>query len=408
MLQSSLFTRTRKQPPKDEVSLNAKFLIRAGFVDKLHAGIYTFLPLGLRVLNRITAIVRREMEALGGQEILMPSLHPKENWETTGRWKTMDDLYKTTDAAGREFALGPTHEEVVVPLMKQFVSSYRDLPLFVYQFQTKFRMELRAKSGLLRGREFLMKDMYSFHADEADLDAYYARVKDAYARIFNEVGIGKQTYPTLAAGGTFSAFSHEFQTVTPAGEDTIYVCRSCGTAVNKEIVGTKPTCGTCGATDMAAETAIEVGNIFPLKTKFSDAFDLRYTDPDGNREPVCMGCYGIGIGRLMGAVAEVFADENGLVWPESVSPFSAHLLSLDTPKEARTAYEALTAKGISVLYDNRDCAAGEKLADADLIGIPYRLIVSKKTGAKIEMKKRTADETNLVSVAECVKIIQKS
>ena len=402
MRQSHLATKTRKEAPADEVANNAKLLIRAGFIDKLGAGVYTYLPLGLRVLKNIENVIRRAMNAAGGQEILMPSLQPKENWEKTGRWNTMDDLYKVKDSSGRENALGPTHEEVVVPLATQLVSSYKDLPLYLYQIQNKFRMELRAKSGLLRGREFMMKDLYSFHATEEDLEAYYEKMKGVYHNIFEAVGLGGMTRLTFASGGSFSKYSHEFQTVTPAGEDTIYLCESCRVAVNKEIIAEQNVCPECGNKELKEERSIEVGNIFNLKTKFSDAFGLTYKDNAGAEQKVLMGCYGIGLGRVMGAVAEVLSDERGLLWPQSIAPFSVHLLSLGKDAEAEVLYEALRAKGIEVLYDDRDVSAGEKFADSDLIGIPLRMVVSKKSleAGGIEVKRRLEKEAEILTKEE--------
>ncbi len=387
MLQSALFTKTKRENPKDEVSKNARLLIRAGFVDKLQAGVYTFLPLGLRVLKKIESIVRGEMECLGGQEIIMPALQPKESWEKTGRWQSMDNLYKLSDSEKREFALGPTHEEVVVPLLKEHALSYKDLPKAVYQFQTKFRMEERPKSGLLRGREFLMKDMYSFHANQMELENFYGKVKEAYLRIFEKCGIGELTYLTLASGGSFSKYSHEFQTLTPAGEDTIYICSRCSLAVNKEIFKEGEVCPGCReAGQWREEKAIEVGNIFDLKTRFSQAFDYTYKDELGNNQPVLMGCYGLGLARLMGTVVEVLADDKGLVWPESIAPFSVHLISLGENERASHFYKKLTGEGVELLYDDRDLSAGEKFAEADLFGIPRRLVVSSKGVAKGEIE----------------------
>lgn len=407
MLLTEIFTRARKEPPKDEVSKNARFLIRAGFIDKLHAGVYSYLPFGLRVIRKIESIIREEMNTIGGQEILMPSLHPKELWQTTGRWDTMDDLYKVKDSSGKEFALGGTHEEVVVPLAKQFVSSYKDLPFSVYQIQNKFRMELRAKSGILRGREFLMKDMYSFHKDEKDLELFYDAVKGAYKKIFQRVGLGDVTHFTFASGGTFSQYSHEFQTVTSAGEDIVHICTKCGTAVNDEIKPEKETCPDCGERSFKTEKAIEVGNIFPLKTKYTDPFSLTFKDQDGTIRPVVMGCYGIGLGRLMGAVAEVWADERGLSWPESISPFDIHLVEIggknpEIKKRALSIYESLEKGGRSVLFDNRNVSAGEKFAEADLIGITKRVVVSEKTieTGLFEVKVRNAPEAKVLSEKE--------
>lgn len=413
MLQSQLLTKTRKEPPADEVSKNAKLLIQAGFIDKLQAGVYTYLPLGFKVLKNIEHIIRDEMVKARGQELLMPSLHPKENWEKTERWNSMDDLYKVKDSSGRENALGPTHEEVVVPLAKQFISSYRDLPLYVFQIQNKFRMELRAKSGVLRGREFLMKDLYSFHKDEEDLKKYYEVMKKAYKSIFERVGLGEVTYLTFASGGSFSKYSHEFQTVTAAGEDTIYLCEKCNVGINKEIAEDQKTCPECGGNKFKKETSIEVGNIFELKTKFSEPFDLTFKNEQGKDELVLMGCYGIGLGRVMGAVVEVLADEKGIVWPKSIAPFAIHLLRLGgneaVKDHADKLYKKLSAHGITVLYDDRDAAPGEKFADADLIGIPYRAVVSEKTikAGKIELKERHGGEVSMLDENELLNILNK-
>jgi prolyl-tRNA synthetase len=349
------------------------------------------------------------MNALGAQELLLPSLHPRESWEHTGRWETVDDLYKLTDTSGRDYALGPTHEEVVTPLAKRDVASYRDLPFALYQFQTKFRMEPRAKSGLLRGREFPMKDCYSFHRDEADLDAYYERATEAYRRIFERLGLGDATVLTYAAGGTFSKYSHEFQTITPAGEDTVYHCERCRVAVNAEIIEENPSCPTCGAARSVLREvrAIEVGNIFKLKTKFSEPFGLTYRDEAGADQPVLMGCYGIGLGRVMGAIVEVHHDGRGLAWPAAVAPYQVHLVRLgEEPAVVAAAdelYRALAASGAAVLYDDRAASAGVKLNDADLIGVPLRVVASQKTAAakRFEYTRRAGGEVRYASgVAE--------
>ncbi len=417
MLQSQLFTKPRKEAPKDEVSKNAQLLVRGGFIDKLQAGVYSYLPLGLRVLKNIEAIIREEMQAVGGQEVLMPTLQPKENWLKTGRWDTLDVLYKVKDASDRENALGPTHEEIVVPLVKQFVNSYKDLPISVYQFQNKFRMELRAKSGILRGREFLMKDMYSFHRDEEDLKQFYEKMKEVYKCVFERVGIGAQTHLTYASGGSFSQFSHEFQTVTPAGEDIVYICGSCGTAINDEIIAVQACCPTCGECKLKSERAIEVGNIFELKSKFSDAFGMQFKDETGANRPVIMGCYGIGLGRVMGAVVEVFGTENAIVWPESVSPYNVHVIALEGKGEGsqavrtvaeRLVYE-LEKKGVTVLHDDRDLRAGEKFADADLLGIPHRVVVSEKLIAQkqFEYHNRQQNQEQMFDEGELIKLLSR-
>ncbi|MEK7093927.1 MAG: aminoacyl--tRNA ligase-related protein [Patescibacteria group bacterium] len=406
MKQSQLFSKTSRNVPKDETSVNAQLLIRAGFVDKLMAGAYSYLPLGYRVLKNIEAIVREEIEKIGGQEILMPALQPKANWETTGRWDTYDTLFRfTSHYSASEYALGPTHEEIISPLAGQSILSYQDLPKYVFQIQTKFRDEKRAKSGLLRGREFLMKDLYSFHADESDLDDYYEKVRQAYVRIYDRLGIGESTYFTFASGGTFAKYSHEFQTVTGAGEDAIYICDKCRIAINKEIIEDQSTCPTCGSKDLNESVATEVGNIFKLKTKYSAPFKLVYKDKNGGEKEVIMGCYGIGISRLMGVIAEMFNDDKGLIWPEAVAPFKAHLLALgDTSGD--DFYRDLQAAGVQVLYDDRAVGAGEKFVDADLIGLPWRIVVSPKLGDQVEIKNRRDTEVRIVSKEEALKILK--
>ena len=412
MKQSQLFTKTKREAPKDEEAINAQLLIRAGFIDKLMAGVYTFLPLGFRVLKKIENIIREEMNKAGGQEILMPSLQPKENWVKTGRWNTYDSLFRFTSYYSKiDYAFGPTHEEVVSPLMKKFIFSYKDLPKYIFQIQNKFRDEKRAKSGLLRGREFFMKDLYSFHQDEADLDKYYEKIKKAYRQIFKRVGLEKLTYLTFASGGTFSKYSHEFQTLTPAGEDVIYICDKCKIAINKEIIAEQNSCPQCGNKNLREDKAVEVGNIFKLKTRYSTPFNLKYKDEKGNEKDVIMGCYGMGLNRLMGAIVETFNDEKGIIWPEAVAPFQIHLLQLSTDNKkliifADKIYNTLQKYNIDILYDDRQNASiGEKFADADLIGIPWRAVISERTGNKIEIKKRNEKNTRLVSEKELVRVI---
>lgn len=405
MKQSELITKTVKSIPKEEVSLNSRLLIQAGFIDKLAAGIYTYLPLGLKALNNISNIIRDEMNKAGGQELLMPALTPKKNWEQTGRWDGFDVLFKLKGAGDKDFALGATHEEVVTPLAKKFILSYKDLPKYVYQIQTKFRNEPRARSGLLRGREFLMKDLYSFHASQEDLEDYYEVMKKSYSRIFERCGLGKETFITLASGGTFSKYSHEYQTVCETGEDNIYLCKECNLGINEEIKEETPKCPECGKEEFTEAKAIEVGNIFQLKSKYSDPFNFRFKDKDDKEHPVIMGCYGIGPSRVMGTIVEVHNDKNGLVWPEEVAPFKFHLINLSkNSAQADKAYEALQKKGIGVLYDDRNQAAGLKLKDADLMGMPYRLVISDKTGAKLELKKRTEDKTGLVALEDIANV----
>ncbi|MFA5188818.1 MAG: aminoacyl--tRNA ligase-related protein [Patescibacteria group bacterium] len=414
MKQSFLFTKTKKEIGEEEKSLNAQLLIRAGFIDKLAAGVYTLLPLGLRVFKKLENIIREEMNNIGGQEIVMPSLHPKDNWEKTGRWSSMDDLYKVKDSSGHEFALGPTHEEVVVPLMKKFINSYKDLPVYIYQFQNKFRMELRSKSGILRGREFVMKDLYSFHLDEKDLDEYYEKAKDAYFKIFQRAGIRAETYLTLASGSSFSKYSHEFQTVTPAGEDTIYICPKCKIAYNKEIIEVITKCETCNLTvkDFKEAKAIETGNIFKLKTKYSLPFDLKVNNSEGQEVIITMGCYGMGLGRLMGTIVEIHHDNKGIIWPQEVAPFALHLLTLGSEKELAKngdkLYNELVKAGFEVLYDDREESAGIKLKDSDLIGIPFRLVLSAKTlqAKSVEIKPRNSDKLEIVKLDKLIKYLK--
>lgn len=414
MRQSKLFTKTLKDFPKDELSLNAQLLIKGGFVQKVSAGVYSFLPLGLRTYNKIAAIIRDEMNAIDGQEILMPALIPKELWDTTGRWEKIDVLFKLGGIDKKEYALGATHEEIVTPLLKKYISSYKELPVAVYQIQTKFRNELRAKAGLIRGREFAMKDLYSFHADEANLDIYYKKATEAYFKIYKRAGLGDLTYLTYASGGVFSKYSHEFQTITDAGEDLIYICEKCRVAINREIIkDQKGQCPECGSKDLKEKKAVEVGNIFKLGTKFSEPFDLSYMDENGDKKMVLMGCYGIGLGRLMGTVVELHNDERGIIWPEEIAPFKAHLIEVsskasEVKNETEKLYKILKDNGVEVLYDDREAGAGQKFADADLIGCPYRIVISEKTLAQgvVEIKKRNESEAKLVKTSELVEMIR--
>lgn len=423
MRQSQLFTKTIREAPRDEKSINAKLLIRGGFIRKLTAGVHTFLPLGLRVQKKLEEIVREEINLVGGQEILMPVLHPKKNWEITHRWQ-YPEMFKLKNRGSKDFSLGWTHEEIITPLAKEFINSYKDLPLYVYQIQDKFRDELRVKSGLLRGVEFVMKDLYSFHRNEKDLDSYYEKVKKAYFKIFKRCGLSGKTYLALASGGTFSKYSHEFQTMTPSGEDEIFLCEKCRLAVNREIIKQeKNQCPKCGNKRLLAKKAIEIGNIFKLKDKFSRAFNLTFVDKDKKEKIVLMGCYGIGLGRLMGAVTEIHNDEKGIIWPKEVAPFLVHLILINPPgsrrgkqeknqkvkRAAEKLYQDLQKEKIEVLYDDRfDKTPGEKFADSDLIGVPLRIVVSERTLVKncAELKKRNEKKTKLVKInklLDCIK-----
>ncbi|MEK7579553.1 MAG: aminoacyl--tRNA ligase-related protein [Patescibacteria group bacterium] len=416
--QSHLFTKTRREAPSDEVSKNAQLLIRAGFIHKEMAGVYDLLPLGLRTLEKINTIIREEMNAIGGQEVFLSALQDKALWEKTDRWSddVVDNWFKTRLKNDAELGLGFTHEEPLTVLMTGHISSYRDLPRAVYQIQTKFRNELRAKSGIMRGREFLMKDLYSFCKNDEEQATFYERAKEAYTKVFDRVGLGDRTYLTFASGGVFSKYSHEFQTVSDAGEDLIYVDEKKGIAINKEVL-TDEVINDLGVTreSLIEKSAIEVGNIFNLGTRFSEALGLTYKTEDGKTAPVVMGSYGIGPTRLMGTIAEVLADEKGLIWPKSVAPFGVHLIEIGGEKaDVREAAEKLSLtlaqKGIDVLHDDRDIRAGEKFADADLIGIPIRIVVSEKTIAtnSCEIKMRTETESQIVSYEEAIDRVHSS
>src|SRR3989338_7368789 len=317
MRQSQLFTKTRKETPSDEVAKNAQLLIRAGYIHKEMAGVYSYLPLGLHVMNKIIGIIREEMNAIGGQELSLTALQDP---------------------------------EPRTRIMKDHVRSCKALPFSTYQFQTKFRSEARAKSGILRTREFLMKDLYSFSRDEKEHEVFYKKAIEAYKKIFARTGIGEKTYLTFASGGSFSKYSHEFQTIADAGEDTIHLCERCSVAVNQEIIADKSDCPECGNKKLVKRTAVEVGNIFPLGTKYSQTFDLSYLDEKGEKKFVFMGSYGIGPGRLMGTIVEFFAHEKGLIWPETVAPFGVHRVAVGgiDAKVKYTAdklYKTLTSKG---------------------------------------------------------------
>ncbi len=410
MRQSHLFTKTRREAPADEVAVNAQLLVRAGYIHKEMAGVYSYLPLGLRTLNRIVEIIREEMNGIGGQEILLSTLQDKELWSRTDRWDDakVDNWFKTAFKSGGETGLGITHEEPLTRIMTEHISSYRDLPVAAYQFQTKFRNEMRAKSGIMRGKEFLMKDLYSFSRNEVEHADFYAKAREAYVRVFERLGLGDLTYVTFASGGIFSEFSEEFQTISPAGEDTIYVNEATGVAVNREVY-TDEALAKLGLDkgSLVEKKAIEVGNIFHLGTRFSESLGLSYVDEDGKRQPVVMGCYGIGPSRVMGVLVETFADEKGIVWPESVAPFPYHLVSLGQPgddvtKIAEELYAEFAQAGVEVLFDDRDLRAGEKFADSDLLGLPYRIVVGKETLASglFEVVSRATGEVVRATRAE--------
>jgi prolyl-tRNA synthetase len=402
---SQLFTKTSKTAPADEVAKNAELLIRAGFIYKEMAGVYAYLPLGKRVLDKIVQIIREEMNAIGGNEISLTALQQKDVWEASGRWddQVMDVWFKTKLASGSELGLAPTHEEPLTKLMKNYISSYKDLPVYPYQFQIKFRNELRSKSGLMRGREFWMKDLYSFSRTQEEHDAFYEKISAAYDRVYARLGLGDITYKTFASGGSFAKYSHEFQTLSPVGEDKIYVHEGKKIAINEEVYNDE-VLADLGVTkdELVEHTAVEVGNIFTLGTKFSDALDLNYTDDTGVSRRVIMGSYGIGPSRVMGLIAEHFSDDKGLVWPENIAPAKVYLVRIggeEAVAHADALYEELSAKGIEVLYDDRDERPGTKFADAELMGIPYRVTVSDRLieAGQYELTRRNSGEMALLT-----------
>ena len=412
MKQSQLFTKTRKEAPADETARNAELLIKGGFIHKEMAGVYSFLPLGIRVIEKLETIIRSEMNAIGGTEMRTSAIQVKDVWEKSNRWddEVVDVWFKTSLKNGGEVGLSFTNEEAYSNIMKQYIHSYKDLPAYPYDFKTIFRNETRAKSGIMRGREFYWKALYSFSKDDTQHQEFYEKSKQAYKNIFQKAGIGHLTYLTFASGGSFSPFSHEFQTITGAGEDTIYIDESKGIAVNQEVY-TDEVLATLGLSKdtLVEHRAVEVGNIFSLGTKFSAPFDLKYTNESGESVLVTMGSYGIGLGRLMGTIVEVLSDDKGIIWPESVAPFRVHLLALgeseNVAKEAQATYDMLKAAGIEVLFDDRSgVSAGEKFADADLLGMPYRIVVSERSlkDSGAEVKKRTEERGTNVPFAELI------
>lgn len=413
MKMTQLFTKTSKTVPADEVAKNAQLLIQAGYVYKVMAGVYAYTPLGLRVLENIKQIVREEMNAVDGQELIMTNLQPKETWEATTRWSddVVDVWFKTKLKDDTEIGLAWSHEEAIMEMMQKFIESYRDLPVSVYQFQTKLRNELRAKSGIMRGREFVMKDMYSLHASAEDLDAYYNKVIDAYKRVYDRLGLGQDTYVTFASGGAFTKFSHEFQTVCEAGEDILYLHRGKNIAVNEEVLDEAVAELGISKDELEKVKSAEVGNIFNFGTEKSEQMGIYVTDHEGEQKPIYLASYGIGITRVMGVIVEKFADAKGLVWPENVAPYKVIISQLGDDeaviKAAYDMYQKLTEAGVAVLYDNRtDARPGEKFADADLLGISYRVVVSAKTVAanKYEVKKRISDKSELLNLDDVIKL----
>ena len=402
---SQLFTKTVKNAPADEVSKNAQLLIRAGYVYKEMAGVYAYLPLGLKVLENIKQIVREEMNAIDSSELIMTTLQRKEIWEKTTRWSddVVDVWFKTRLKDDTEVGLGWSHEEPIVEMLKTYIHSYRDLPVSLYQFQTKMRNELRAKSGIMRGREFVMKDMYSFHDSKESLDAYYQQVIDAYLRVYKRLGIGDDTYVTFASGGAFTKFSHEFQTICDAGEDVIYLHRGKNIAVNEEVLDDAVAELGLSRDELEPVKTAEVGNIFNFGTQKTDEMGLYYTDKEGKQQSLYIGSYGIGITRAMGVVAEKMSDDKGLVWPVNIAPFKVYLVRIGSvEKEADDLYEKLQVAGVTVLYDDRDERPGVKFADSELMGIPYRVTISERLlkENKLEFTVRASGETSVLTLDE--------
>ncbi len=403
---SKTFIKTLREAPKDETAQNGALLTRAGYIHKEMAGVYDYLPLGLKVIENIKGIIREELNKLGCEEISMSALQNPEPWEKTGRFsdQEVDIWFKTELASGGKLGLAPTHEEPIVNMMKTYISSYKDVPLYAYQFQTKFRNELRAKSGILRGREFLMKDLYSFHASEEDLDKFYAEVEKAYGRIFERLGLGEDTFETFASGGIFAKYSHEFQTFLPVGEDTVYYNGDKSVVLNKEVLN-DDVLNDLGVKreELVETTAAEVGNIFKLKFKYSEPLGLKFADENNEQQNVYMGCYGIGVSRVMGVIVEKYADNKGLVWPEAVAPFKYYLVGIG--EAGMTKAEEIYEKNpeLSIL-DDRDIRPGEKFADAELMGIPYRVVISERTLSEdsAEVTDRRTGETKLVKIGDLI------
>ncbi len=409
MRYSNLFGKSSKNYPHDEIAVNARFLLQGGFIDKLMAGSYSLLYLGRKVESKIEEIIREEMNATGAQELLMPLLHPKDIWNETGRWDSASEVMYQFEKDDKEYALSFTHEEIVMDLLRKHISSYKDLPVKIYQFSTKFRNEPRAKSGILRGREFLMKDLYSAHESEESLFEYYNKMKDVYVNTFRRLGL--EVKVTEASGGVFTnSHTHEFQVLAESGEDTVYYCEKCDFAENDEVktVSIGDACPKCNNGSIKSSRSIEVGNIFPLGTYYAEKMNVMFTDREGRRKPVYFASYGIGPTRVMGTIVEVHSDEQGIVWPKSVAPFMVYLISIGKDEEAEKIYSQLKEAEIDVLYDDRDKSTGEKFSDADLLGIPYRVVVSEKTAGKLEIKERKSNQTKLTSIEELIDEIKRS
>jgi prolyl-tRNA synthetase len=412
VLQSKLFAKTKKETPKEAQTISHKLLLRGDFIEALSSGVYSFLPLGWKVHKKIETIIRQELDKIGAQEIHLPVLQPKSLWEKTNRWETFEPpLFKIEDRHKRQFTLGPTHEEVISDLASRHIYSYKDLPLALYQIQTKFRNEARPTGGLLRTVEFYMKDLYSFHTDEDDLKNYYEQVKKAYFNIFERCKLQAKLVEA-SVGSIGGTMSHEFMILAESGEDKIALCQKCSFAANLEIMNQVNTCPNCKSS-LSIKNAIEQGHIFNLGKKYSSVFNIKFLDKNGKTQTAVMGCYGIGIGRLMATIVEVHHDKNGIIWPPAVSPFAAHLITLNQEQskvyaKAQEIYNLLKQNNVDVLFDDRlDLSAGQKFADADLIGIPIRIVISTKTLSQnaVEVKRRNENEGKLISIKNLLKFL---
>ncbi|MEA1909718.1 MAG: aminoacyl--tRNA ligase-related protein [Patescibacteria group bacterium] len=414
MKYSDSFIKTSKEAPKEANTISHKLLMRGTFIHPLGAGFYSLLPLGFKVYRKIYDIITEELNNIGTEDMMMPVVHPARVWKETGRFDEVGpELWKIKNRSDEDFVLAMTHEEVVTDAAKGIISSYKDLPKLVGQIQTKVRDEVRARGGLLRTKEFTMQDAYSFDKDEAGLDEVYNKFIEAYKNIFSRVGVETVMIEsdTGAMGGSCA---HEFMMIATSGEDKIVTCQDCGHAVNAEVLGIAKEgaedpvveCKKCQSNNCEFKRGIEVGNIFKLGTKYSKPLKLMFTDEDNTQKPVIMGSYGIGLERLLASVVEASHDENGIIWPKAIAPYTAYLISISQDDMAEKVYEDLKKQGVEVLYDNRDVSPGEKFADADLLGIPYRLTVSDKTEGKIEVKQRDSSETTLVDSEDLAKSLQ--
>ncbi len=406
MRQSMMFIPTLKEAPKDAEAMSHKLLVRAGLVKQVAAGIYSYLPLGYKVIKKIETIIREEMDALGCSELLLPALQTADLWKESGRWADYGpELMRLQDRKKRDFCLGPTHEEVITFVVRDQLNSYKKLPVGLYQIQTKFRDEMRPRFALMRGREFSMKDLYTFHANEECLDEWYKLVWQAYKNIFNRCGLEVKVVfsdPGQIGGDV----AHEFMVMSEVGEDTISYCNSCDYGSNTELSNLQvgDVCPDCGGSISIAK-GIEVGNIFKLGTKYSKPMKATFTDKDGKDKPLIMGCYGLGVTRTLMAVVEQNNNNEGIVWPEEIKPFDYHIVCFDVKKDEQVEasmeiYQNLRKMG-ECLLDDRLERGVVKLKDADLIGIPVRITVGRDISeGLVEVTNRKNGKTDKVKIGE--------